>query len=73
MTAPQLIANALVPIGLVNLVGSLARGSGLIKAENGSALVTLALNFCLPALLFNSISMAPVAELLNWRLFLGLH
>src|ERR1017187_8037193 len=46
------IVSAIIPIAFVILLGVLAGLTGLISPQNSNVLAVLALNFCLPALLF---------------------
>jgi malonate transporter and related proteins len=68
----QVIISALVPIAFVVLLGVLAGRTGLIKPESSGVLAAVALDFCLPSLLFNATAAMPTAELQNWRFFLGI-
>lgn len=72
MSLLPVIINALVPIAFVILLGFLAGHFGLFKAESGEVLANLGLTFCLPALLFNATATMTMAELHDWRFFLGL-
>ena len=66
------ILNALVPIAFVILLGFLAGRLKLISATSGGVLAVLALEFCLPSLLFNATAHTPTSEFQNWRFFLGI-
>jgi hypothetical protein len=66
------IVNALVPIAFVILLGYLAGRIGLINVSSSGVLAVLALEFCLPSLLFNATANMPTSEFQNWRFFLGI-
>ena len=66
------IVSAIIPIAFVILLGVLAGIMGLISPKNSNVLAVLALNFCLPALLFAATATMTIAELSNWRFFLGI-
>jgi len=66
------IVSAIIPIAFVILLGVLAGLTGLISPKNSNVLAVLALNFCLPALLFAATATMTIAELSNWRFFLGI-
>jgi predicted permease len=66
------IVNALVPIAFVIGLGYLAGRIGLLKAASSGILAVLALEFCLPSLLFNATANMPTSEFQNWRFFLGI-
>jgi predicted permease len=72
MSLLPVIVNALVPIAFVILLGFLAGRAGLIKPESSGVLAVLALDFCLPSLLFNASATMSTAALQNWRFFLGI-
>src|ERR1700726_5217287 len=72
MALLQVIISALVPIAFVVLLGVLAGRTGLIKPESSGVLAAVALDFCLPSLLFNATATMSAAELHNWRFFLGI-
>jgi malonate transporter len=55
----------------VILLGALAGRFGVISHDRSRVLASLALDFCLPALLFAATATMPVTELENWRFFLG--
>lgn len=64
MSLLLVIVNALVPIAFVIL--------GLLKAESSSVLAALALDFCLPSLLFNATASMSPDQLRDWPFFLGI-
>ena len=66
------LLNIMGPIAFVVLLGVLAGRTGVVKPEANEAFSTLALRFCLPALMFNATAAMPLSELTNWRLFVGL-
>jgi predicted permease len=66
------IVDALVPIAFVILLGLLAGRTGLLGVESSNGLAVLALDFCLPALLFAATAEMSVQELGNWPFFLGI-
>jgi hypothetical protein len=66
------IVSAIIPIAFVILLGVLAGLTSLISPKNSNVLAVLALNFCLPALLFAATATMTIAELSNWRFFLGI-
>jgi hypothetical protein len=66
------IVNALVPIAFVIMLGYLAGRLGLIKVASSGVLAVLALEFCLPSLLFNATANMPTSEFQNWPFFLGI-
>ena len=72
MSSLAVIVEALVPVAFVILLGFLAGRLGVIKPDSGSVLASLALDFCLPALLFAATAKMSLAELENWRFFLGI-
>jgi len=72
MSSLSVIVQALAPVAFVILLGVLAGRMGLIKAASSEVLAALALDFCLPALLFVATAKMTVTELENWRFFLGI-
>jgi malonate transporter len=66
------IVLALVPVAFVILLGVLAGRFGVISPERSRALASLALDFCLPALLFAATAVMTMKELENWEFFLGI-
>lgn len=66
------ILTILVPIGFALLLGVLAGRTGLIKPERNDVLFVLALDFCLPSLMFVTTATMSIAELTNWRFYLGI-
>ena len=72
MAVLLVIVSAIIPIAFVILLGVLAGRTGLISPRNSNVLAVLALNFCLPALLFAATAAMTVAELSNWRFFVGI-
>jgi malonate transporter len=72
MSLLPVIVNALAPIAFVILLGFLAGRTGLIEPESSAVLAVLALDFCLPSLLFSATATMSTAELQNWRFFLGI-
>ncbi len=72
MSSLPTIVNALGPIAFVILLGFLAGRFGLFSPESGGVLANLGLTFCLPALLLNATATMTMAELHDWRFFLGL-
>ncbi len=72
MSLLLVIVNALVPIAFVILLGFLAGRLGLLKAESSSVLAALALDFCLPSLLFNATASMSPDQLRDWPFFLGI-
>ena len=72
MAVLLVIVSAIIPIAFVILLGVLAGLTGLISPKNSNVLAVLALNFCLPALLFAATATMTIAELSNWRFFLGI-
>ena len=72
MSSLSMIVEALVPVAFVIMLGVLAGRLGVIKADGSSVLASLALDFCLPALLFAATANMTLAELENWRFFLGI-
>lgn len=72
MSLLLVIVNALVPIAFVMLLGWLAGRLRLLKGESSGALAVLALDFCLPSLLFIATAGMSMDELRDWRFFLGI-
>ena len=72
LSSLPMIFDALVPVAFVILLGLLAGRLGLIKPENSSVLAALALDFCLPALLFAATAKMTLQELENWPFFVGI-
>jgi predicted permease len=72
MSLLLVIVNALVPIIFVIALGYLAGRIGLIEAASSGILAILAIDFCLPSLLFNATANMPTSEFQNWRFFLGI-
>ncbi len=72
MSALLVIINAIFPIAFVILLGVLAGRIGLIDPKSNGILATLALNFCLPSLLFVATATLTMAELRDWRFFVGI-
>lgn len=72
MSSLSVIVEALVPVAFVILLGLLAGRTGVVKPANSGVLAALALDFCLPALLFVSTAKMTLAELENWRFFVGI-
>jgi malonate transporter len=66
------IANALVPIVFVMLLGLIAGWTKLLQPKDSAVLATIALDFCLPSLLFGATASVPMAALRDWRFFLGI-
>lgn len=66
------VIDALAPIAFVILLGVLAGRTGIMKSESSSVLADLALEFCLPALLFGTIAAMSIAQLTEWRFFTGI-
>jgi malonate transporter and related proteins len=71
MASLPVIVLALVPVASVILLGALAGRLGVIGRDGSRVLASLALDFCLPALLFAATATMPMTELENWRFFLG--
>jgi predicted permease len=63
---------ALVPVAFVILLGLLAGRLGVISADRSRVLAALALDFCLPALLFAATAVMTTQKLENWQFFLGI-
>ena len=72
MSSLSMIVEALVPVAFVIMLGFLAGRLGVIKPDSGGVLASLALDFCLPALLFAATANMTRPELENWRFFLGI-
>jgi malonate transporter len=72
MSSLSVIVLALVPVAFVILLGVLAGRLGLISPDRSRVLAALALDFCLPALLFAATAVMTLAELENWQFFLGI-
>jgi malonate transporter and related proteins len=72
MSSLSMIVEALLPVAFVILLGVLAGRLNLIKPAQSSVLASLALDFCLPALLFAATAKMTLPELENWRFFLGI-
>lgn len=66
------LADALVPIGFVILLGAMAGWTGALKPSDSGMLSGLALKFCLPALMFDAIARTTPRQLADWRLFVGI-
>ena len=62
----------LVPIGFALLLGVLAGRTKLIDPKQNGVFFTLALDFCLPSLMFITTATMSTAELTNWRFYLGI-
>ncbi len=71
MASLPVIVLALVPVAFVILLGVLAGRFGVIGRDGSRVLASLALDFCLPPLLFAATAAMPVTQLENWRFFLG--
>ena len=72
MSSLATISEAFVPIAAVILLGVLAGRAGIIDPGNNVVLADLVLDFCLPATLFAAIATMSLAELSEWRFFLGI-
>jgi len=72
MGSLSVIVLALVPVAFVILLGFLAGRFGVINPDRSRVLAALALDFCLPALLFAATAVMTLAELENWQFFLGI-
>lgn len=72
MSSLSVIVLALAPVAFVILLGLLAGRVGLISPDRSRVLAALALDFCLPALLFAATAVMTMAELENWQFFLGI-
>ena len=71
MASFSVIVLALVPVAFVILLGVLAGRLGVICPDRSQVLASLALDFCLPALLFAATAVMTMKELENWQFFLG--
>ena len=71
MASLSVIVLALVPMAFVILLGALAGRLGAIGPDRSQVLASLALDFCLPALLFAATAVMTMKELENWQFFLG--
>jgi malonate transporter and related proteins len=71
MASLSVIVLALVPVAFVILLGVLAGRFGVISPDRSEVLASLALDFCLPALLFAATAVMTMKELGNWPFFLG--
>jgi malonate transporter len=72
MASLSVIVLALVPVAFVILLGLLAGRFGVISPDRSRVLAALALDFCLPALLFAATAVMTMPELENWQFFLGI-
>ena len=72
MSSISVIIQALVPVAFVILLGLLAGRRGLVKPAQSGVLSALALDFCLPALLFAATAQMTLAQFENWRFFVGI-
>ncbi|WP_158742714.1 AEC family transporter [Acidisphaera sp. L21] len=72
MSSLSMIVQALVPVAFVIILGLLAGRLGLVKSTQSAVLATLALDFCLPALLFTATAKLTLPELENWQFFVGI-
>jgi predicted permease len=72
MASLSVIVLALVPVAFVILLGVLAGRLGVISPDRSQVLASLALDFCLPALLFAATAVMTMKELENWQFFLGI-
>jgi len=72
MGSLSVIVLALVPVAFVILLGVVAGRLGVISPDRSRVLAALALDFCLPALLFAATAVMTLAELENWHFFLGI-
>ncbi len=72
MSSISVIVDALVPVAFVILLGLFAGRTGVIKPTNSGVLASLALDFCLPALLFNATARMTIEEFENWQFPLGI-
>ena len=72
MESLSVIVLALVPVAFVILLGFLAGRVGVIDPDRSTVLAALALDFCLPALLFAATAVMTLPELENWQFFLGI-
>lgn len=71
MESLSVIVLALAPVAFVILLGFAAGRFGVIGPDRSSVLAALALDFCLPALLFAATAAMTLPELENWQFFLG--
>jgi predicted permease len=71
MASLSIIMLALAPVAFVILLGLIAGRFGVISPDRSSVLASLALDFCLPALLFAATAVMTMKELENWEFFLG--
>jgi predicted permease len=71
MSFLPIILSALVPVVFVILLGVLAGRTGLIKPSSNGILAVLALDFCLPLLLFSATAAMSLDQLADWRFFVG--
>ncbi len=62
----------IIPIAFALLLGVLAGRTGIVKPEYSGVFFALALDFCLPSLLFVTTAGMTVAQLANWRFYLGI-
>ena len=72
MGSLSVIVLALVPVAFVILLGVLAGRLGVISPDSSRVLASLALDFCLPALLFAATAVMTMKQLENWQFFLGI-
>ena len=72
MSTALTILTILVPIGFALLLGVMAGRTGLIDPKQSKPFFTLALDFCLPSLMFVTTATMSIAELTNWRFYLGI-
>jgi hypothetical protein len=72
MASLSVIVLALVPVAFVILLGVIAGRFGVISPDRSPVLASLALDFCLPALLFAATAVMTMKELENWQFFLGI-
>lgn len=70
MASLSVIVLALVPVAFVILLGVIAGRFGVISPDRSPVLASLALDFCLPALLFAATAVMTMKELENWQFFL---
>jgi predicted permease len=71
MTSFPIIINALVPVAFVIFLGFLSGKTKIIKVDDSGVLAALALNFCLPSMLFVATAQMTMSQLSNWQFFLG--
>ena len=62
----------LVPIGFALLSGVLAGRTKLIDPARNDVFFVLALDFCLPSLMFITTATMSIAQLTDWRFYLGI-